>query len=418
MEEVESRREPKSKKRKRLQLSMEVLSETPDRIPPLLGYFPSGYNPEAEDQQPEIKVFRNQKRSNRLELVVSPGDSNMQFVGRSYAGEAATPQLCTYALGVLDKESQSLKIVPIAANKVFRLEPRVVKSLSSEKDVGEVLTEEGASRKISDLTSLYGTKKNKDQASKWKLLNEQKKDGAATELLEGPRVDDEIEEASEVAKPKAVPNIPPFDITADTPEKAYLLDEIILPGERRHLIDIFEMVQSGVAFDSSVQFWEENGYPSFVYNRIYKLRYIEDEEELKNKAAIYSYITHLVTFMSRMSRMSRGRRSSNAASYNIPRVVYQKFTGLFIDPESHALTAEKRELLIGYILVLTLFVDDFRSEPADISKDLKIPYAELKPYYKQLGCKMLHDTDLKKLVQSLPAPLKFPEQRPYRRKRE
>lgn len=97
---------------------MEVLSETPDRIPPLLGYFPSGYNPEAEDQQPEIKVFRNQKRSNRLELVVSPGDSNMQFVGRSYAGEAATPQLCTYALGVLDKESQSLKIVPIAANKV------------------------------------------------------------------------------------------------------------------------------------------------------------------------------------------------------------------------------------------------------------------------------------------------------------
>lgn len=145
---------------------------------------------------------------------------------------------------------------------------------------------------------------------------------------------------------------------------------------------------------------------------------LQDEEELKNKAAIYSYITHLVTFMSRMSRMSRGRRSSNAASYNIPRVVYQKFTGLFIDPESHALTAEKRELLIGYILVLTLFVDDFRSEPADISKDLKIPYAELKPYYKQLGCKMLHDTDLKKLVQSLPAPLKFPEQRPYRRKRE
>ncbi|KAM0952993.1 putative RNA polymerase I associated factor, A49 [Dioscorea sansibarensis] len=416
MEEAESRREPKSKKRKRLQVSMEVLSETPDRIPPLLGYFPSGYNPEAEDQQLEIKVLRNQKRTNRLELVVSPGDSNIQFVGRNYAGEAATPQLCTYALGVLDKESQSLKIVPIAANKVFRLEPRVVKPLSSEKDVGEVLTEEGASRKISDLTSLYGTKKNKDSVSKWKLLNEQKKDGAATELLEGPKVDDEIEEgASEVAKPKAVPNIPPFDITADTPEKAYLLDEIILPGERRHLIDVFEMVQSGVAFNSSVQFWEENGYPSFVYNRIHKLRCIKDEEELKNMAAIYSYITHLVTFM---SRVSRGRRVSNAVSHNIPRVVYQKFTGLFIDPESHAVSAEKRELLIGYILVLTLFVDDFQSEPADISKDLKIPNSELKPYYKQLGCKLLHDPNRKKFVQALCVPLKFPERRLHRRKRQ
>ncbi|KAK1359905.1 hypothetical protein POM88_044379 [Heracleum sosnowskyi] len=32
-------------------------------------------------------------------------------------GEAAAPQLCTFALGVLDKDTQTLKIVPITSNK-------------------------------------------------------------------------------------------------------------------------------------------------------------------------------------------------------------------------------------------------------------------------------------------------------------
>ncbi|KAJ0987451.1 hypothetical protein J5N97_005807 [Dioscorea zingiberensis] len=417
MEEEESRREPKSKKRKRLKVGMEVVSETPDRIPPLLGYFPSGYNPEGEAEQPEIKVLRNQRRTGRLELVVRPQGSNVQFVGRSYAGEATSPQLCTYALGVLDKESQSLKIIPIAANKVFRLEPRVVKRSSSEKDVGEVLAEESVGRKISELTNLYGTKKNRDKVSKWKLLNEQKNDHAATALLEGPKADDIVEEASEV---KAVRNIPPHDISADTPEKAYLLDEIILPGERRHLMDILEMVQSDTAFGSSIKFWEENGYPSFVYNRIDKFSEIKDEDELKNLACIFSYITHLITFM---NKTSKGRRfksshsSNSAALHNIPRVVHQKLTELFVDPESHVLSTEKRELLIGYILVLTLFADNFQTEPADIAKDLKIPYSELKPYYQQLGCKIVHDHTSRKSFQTLPVPLQFPQTRTYRKRR-
>ena len=41
------------------------------------------------------------------------------FLGTNYSGEAAAPQICTYALGVLDKETQTLRIVPITSNKVY-----------------------------------------------------------------------------------------------------------------------------------------------------------------------------------------------------------------------------------------------------------------------------------------------------------
>lgn len=55
-----------------------------------------------------------------MQPVVSPGESNVDFVGSSHVGESESHQgYCTYALGVFDKETQTLKIVPIASNKVL-----------------------------------------------------------------------------------------------------------------------------------------------------------------------------------------------------------------------------------------------------------------------------------------------------------
>lgn len=114
----------RKKKNKNVHVKVEVIHENPEKIPPLVGYFPSGFDPhKLQDHEPEpphsVKVFRNKARTNRLQLVVSPNDSKVDFVGTSYSGEAASAQVCTYALGVLDKETQTLKIVPIASNKVI-----------------------------------------------------------------------------------------------------------------------------------------------------------------------------------------------------------------------------------------------------------------------------------------------------------
>lgn len=51
-------------------------------------------------------------------MVVSPTGSNVDFVGTNYSGEATAGQQCRYAVGVFDKEAQTLKIVPVACDKV------------------------------------------------------------------------------------------------------------------------------------------------------------------------------------------------------------------------------------------------------------------------------------------------------------
>jgi DNA-directed RNA polymerase I subunit RPA49 len=115
-EKIHKKKKKKSK-RKHLDVSVDFVKDAPDRAAPVVGYFSTGFNP-IESADNDVKLFRHKSHATRMDLVVSPSGSNLDFVGKSYAGEAAAPQICTYALGVLDKESQTLKIVPIAANKV------------------------------------------------------------------------------------------------------------------------------------------------------------------------------------------------------------------------------------------------------------------------------------------------------------
>ncbi|KAL0425310.1 UNVERIFIED_CONTAM: hypothetical protein Sradi_1065800 [Sesamum radiatum] len=105
---------------------------TEEKTSPIIGYFPSGYDPMKNSINPDpnssVKVYKSvnsrNPRNPRMQVVVGVRGSEVKFVGTNYSGEATTPQLCNYALGVLDKETRVLKMVPIAANRIFRLEPK------------------------------------------------------------------------------------------------------------------------------------------------------------------------------------------------------------------------------------------------------------------------------------------------------
>lgn len=127
-------KEKKKKKKKKtgdeephsLDVKIETSGENPNKQSPVVGYFPTGYDPlkhrieggGQQEAEARVKVYRNVKRTNRIQLVVTPNKSKVDFVGTNYSGEATGVQLCTYGLGILDKSTQTLKIVPVAANKV------------------------------------------------------------------------------------------------------------------------------------------------------------------------------------------------------------------------------------------------------------------------------------------------------------
>lgn len=98
--------------------TVQVIRENPRKISPFIAYFPSGFDPDNYSGSTRFQVYRNKNMNKRLQLVVKPADSSVEFVGTNYSGEATAGNRAMYALGVFDNNAQTLKIVPIAGNKV------------------------------------------------------------------------------------------------------------------------------------------------------------------------------------------------------------------------------------------------------------------------------------------------------------
>ncbi|KAK3034391.1 hypothetical protein RJ639_033662, partial [Escallonia herrerae] len=430
-------KEDETEKMKNVKVKIEMFCEKPEKISPFVGYFPSGFDPlkighKQEDTPPplpRVEVFRHKhpKRGTRSELVVTPNGSQVNFIGTNYSGEGTAPQICQYGLAVLDKATHTLKIVPIVANKVLRLAPRVGMLKSNAADIiareekGEEKanekTEEEKAEKMADKSVdfqlMYRTNKDIRKNKKIQSLH-QMQDPIAQEdlskILQGIKINKEALENAVTATNDGR-NIPPHDMSAVTPDMAYPLDKIIRKGEWDYLVDILELFQEGADMAPDV-------YPSFVCNRYYKLEHIEDEEEKKRMACVLSYISHLVKFKDKHSMDG----VSSAKYHKFPSILSLKFSTMFLESDSKRLSTEKNDLLISYILVLSLFADDFQSDPSDIAKDLRLSKVALHRHYEHLGCKFVSEGSIERQtikkatrLATLPVPLQFPVLRRKRR---
>jgi DNA-directed RNA polymerase I subunit RPA49 len=385
-----------------IKVKFHSIQEQPNTALPLVGYFPSGYdplNPETNKNPPKVRVYKHKQKEKRMQLVVTPtGSSNVDFVGTNYLGEGQAPQICKYALGVLDKDTGVLKIVPIAANKIFRLEPKIRNMDSVDKELGaheEDLPQEERWAKRRKLTEQYETARSMKQAKKsdnLRAIEATPQEGEQTEMkVAAPNM-----EALESTSADTARNIPPYNLSASTPREAYPLDKIIIQGEWGFLEDIYNHLLSSDEVLSK-------DYPRFVRNRIHKLLEIEDEAEKKRVACIFSYITHLIKFKDQHSM--EGYVSAKA--HRFPNILQQKFKSMFANPGERNLELQKINLLTGYVLVLTLHADEFQTDPEDIAQDLRQSSIKLRPHLENLGCKFRRDKNV--LKAGLSVPLKFPD---------
>ncbi|KAM5581262.1 DNA-directed RNA polymerase I subunit rpa49 [Rosa sericea] len=395
------------------QTVIKVIPGNPERMAPLVGYFPSGFDPtkSSDPDSTKVGVFRHKERSGtRLQLVVIPEtDAKVDFVGTSYAGEAQAGEHCAYGLGILDKATHTLKIVPIANNKVFRLEPKVQGVDSSNKELASsVIGKLSAYEKTEKLTELhnrYGTKKSIRQNKRMQTLKRGDDPVAQNDLdaiKNGMTNREDLEEASECHNDC---NTPPFNASATTSQEVYPLDKIISTAEWKFLQDIHKLLEGGSELSR------------FVSNRIHKLQQIEDEEKKNKLACIFSYIMHLIKFKDLHSMELEGHFSPKAHSpkaYRFPSIIRDKFSRMF-DAVSRKLSTEKSNLLISYVLVLTLFVDEFQTSLTDIAKDLRMTTLELRKHYETLGCKVSKKNNFSTVT--LPVPLQFPTLKRKRRNR-
>ncbi|GAA0142255.1 DNA-directed RNA polymerase [Lithospermum erythrorhizon] len=388
-------------------LKIQTLETNSEKFPPIVVRVPSRYDllkncQETEEVGASVKVYKDIKRTNRFQVRAKLNGSDVEFIGSNYDGEASRPQLCNYAFALIDKATNTIKMIPIAANKIFRLEPKIGNSDELEDVPQNALSREEKAEAMKDLQLLYSTRKSERERNALRAYDDAETRQDLDKKIEGINLPAEADEVA--ASSINERNLPPYDLEASDPSRAYPLEKIISKGEWRYLLDVFHVSQVGGEVTPEV-------YPSFVCNRVHKLESIKDENEKRKLAGIFSFITHLIRFKDKHAMDS----VRSVAHHKIPGILFHKFSSMFVDSESKRLATEKIELLISYVLVLTLFVDDFRTDLTDIAMDLRMPAFKLRSYYESLGCKLVREKQL--LLATLPLPLTFPATTRRKRRR-
>lgn len=126
----------------------------------------------------------------------------------------------------------------------------------------------------------------------WFFLILQTEKMEAMRPKEDPRLQEDIEskledadinkDALKIAATTMARNIPPHDISATTPQKAYPLEKIIFDGEWNYLKDLLNVAEASPEI-----------YPSFVCNRVFKL----DEIKVKLYIIISSLLFSVLSWM-------------------------------------------------------------------------------------------------------------------------
>lgn len=124
---------------------------------------------------------------------------------------------------------------------------------------------------------------------------------------------------------------------------------------------------------------------------------LQDESEKSTVAGVLQYITHLIKYKDNHSTECKPGKS-----HKFPSIIEEKFRTIFNESSSKSLLPKNRKLLIRIVLVLTLFVDGYQTDTADIAKDLRMNVVELKKQYEQLGCEIVDDESVLLATLSVP----------------
>ncbi|KAI3929390.1 hypothetical protein MKW92_026142, partial [Papaver armeniacum] len=144
-----------------------------------------------------------------------------------------------------------------------------------------------------------------------------------------------------------------------------------------------------------------------------------DETERQALGVILSYMTHLIKFKDQHSLDHK----ASAKDHRIPEMLLQNFRSKFKDADdggkkNRETSGPKNDFLISHLLVPSLMVDDFNSDPTDIAQDLRMTTLKLRPHYLNLGVKMVGGKGKGKVaLATLPVPLNFPPMEQRKRKK-
>jgi len=332
----------------------------------------------------------------------------IDYVGSTTGPEYTTVQPCSYAVGVYDRATRKLQVLPIRGGRVCRMEarvrgldygPRAPAGSGSGAAAAPATTREerlalskrlvgsfGSTRRRRQMDAreegIVGADKLADTGVLTKLLAERAAEASAAGLTR----------EAVLARAAAVRHLPPHHLEATNAESAYVLDEIIPAGGAASL-DVDRLLKAAKSGDAS-----KMGLPKYVADRVFLLN-----DPIKAKARprglALSLLACLLSLFSgrpdlRIDPERAGGLDALASRMRVAPPLLRDLLELFYNHrregnvDVYERPAAKRELLIAYVLVLAVLADGsglLAPQFEALRAELRMSAADLVQRFREIG---------------------------------
>lgn len=342
----------------------------------------------------------------------------MDYVGSTFGPDFATKnQPCNYAVGLYDKATGSIQLLPIQGGKVARMDVRLhglEYGPSSVPASEEASTREEKMAQNKRLVDSFGSTRRRRQmaAREDGIVRTDKLASPETLTRELGKKTNEAERLG-ITKDKVmqsvtterIRNLPPHHVDARTFPEAYLIDEVIPAAARGCL-------REGLLLDAASQSHGKDSLanhrppvPGYVLNRLSLLR-DSDQGKARRRAQTLSFLSALFSLADGRPQIhvnsGPGGLEAIAKSYGMHPDLLQELLDLFSTRSTDAegrdkyeRSSQQKELLISYILVLVQLLEGAGIQAAEFEAlrvQMKMSNQDLVLRFREIGSTCISTT--------------------------
>ncbi|PRW60044.1 DNA-directed RNA polymerase I subunit RPA49 [Chlorella sorokiniana] len=378
---------------------------------PFVVYFPSRFEPNSGDTACEWQAYAHSERRNQYQLVART-KRQVDFVGTTASAEYSSALPCSYALGVFTRQGSSsssssssgrLELMPAEGGKILRMEPRVRGEQYAPRDTVTAI-EPGRLREANmRLVEEFGSQRRKRQlkareAGKVEAAHVSA-GGAVLGLIAGMGQAATMTKDEVIKTSLAHRNIPPHHPEATSAEEAYRADDLV-PLSIRDSLEITKLFPAEDKPEYREQLKADGRFGAgYVLSRLAVLRTAGSQEQREERCRMLALLGHLLKLQTPrwgVLKSGAGGLEELAEKTKVAPSVLEGLLDLFYSEErglegaKYLLSKEKRSLMLGWILVLAVRLEQgCVLEPEclqALSDELKLRVLDVVARYRELGC--------------------------------
>ncbi|KAF2070765.1 hypothetical protein CYY_007913 [Polysphondylium violaceum] len=336
--------------------------------------FPQGLPPPSFVEQETEFVSLSKKVGNKRQRVILSNTDKLEYQSEEIQSTAR------YAIGVYDKSTNTLKIVP---TDIYDMKQSVI-GYTLTLDSSIALSKEDRYDQVKKLADSFGSKVTKKKIQKMEMENVDNLDFEKTNKAVGEIANTLADKQSE----ETPLDLPYFDLTTSKPEAIYPHEAFIPPKVYFGLYHqlFFNMVKKTPTLDNEGNPVEEPKLADYFKEKLDQFASISEDEDLEHACKLLTFMWYALMIM-----QCRGDSTKlvqeGGASFEVKDYMVSLFSTK-ITNKKISVSREDKTKIINFMVIVHLHLEGFETKNiAPLAKALAVTETALEKHFTRIGCK-------------------------------